>query len=275
MWSRQVPASCFTFFQESLKSLTSHVSRGLMTPSHWNMTKVSQSHSSDIKFGKHFLAFLFDSLSWILFCETCRLPWYSLRTSLHSLHAHIHGNWQETLSWTLAIWPSVMPHLISTDLTFIGFSRLIFNEDSRDDSTPLSGSLTGTAQLVKNWPAMQEPPVQFLAQEGPWRRHRLPTPLFLGFPSQSAVKESACNVGDLGSIPGLGRSPGEGNGYPLQYSGLKNPMDCIIREVKRHDWATFTFSLYFPPHFYRSHFHSLLTPYFQWGFKEWLNPIIR
>ena len=44
-----------------------------------------------------------------------------------------------------------------------------------------------------------------------------------------------CNVEDLGSIPGLGRSPGEGNGYPLQYSGLKNPMDCIIREVKRHD----------------------------------------
>ena len=46
-----------------VKSLTSHVPRALMTPSHWNMTKVSQSHSSDIKYGKHFLAFLFDSLS--------------------------------------------------------------------------------------------------------------------------------------------------------------------------------------------------------------------
>jgi len=44
----------------------------------------------------------------------------------------------------------------------------------------------------------------------------------LGFPDGSAGKESACNVGDLGSIPGLGRSPGEGNGYPLQYSGLEN-----------------------------------------------------
>ena len=44
-------------------------------------------------------------------------------------------------------------------------------------------------------------------------------------PGSSAGKESACNVGDLGSIPGLGRSPGEGNGYPLQYSGLENSID--------------------------------------------------
>ena len=44
----------------------------------------------------------------------------------------------------------------------------------------------------------------------------------LGFPCGSAGKESACNVGDLGLIPGLGRSPGEGKGYPLQYSGLEN-----------------------------------------------------
>ena len=55
-----------------------------------------------------------------------------------------------------------------------------------------------------------------------WRRDRLPTAVFLGFPGGSAGKESACNVGDLGSIPGLGRSPGEGNGYPLRYSGLEN-----------------------------------------------------
>ena len=43
----------------------------------------------------------------------------------------------------------------------------------------------------------------------------------------SAGKQSTCNAGDLGSIPGLGRSPGEGNGYPLQYSGLENSMDYI------------------------------------------------
>ena len=51
-----------------------------------------------------------------------------------------------------------------------------------------------------------------------WRRDRLPTPVFLGFPCGSSGKQSVCNVGDLGSIPGLGRSAGEGIGYPLQYS---------------------------------------------------------
>ena len=45
------------------------------------------------------------------------------------------------------------------------------------------------------------------------------------FPGGAEVKASACNVGDLGSVPGLGRSPGEGNGNPLQYSCLENPMD--------------------------------------------------
>ena len=48
-----------------------------------------------------------------------------------------------------------------------------------------------------------------------------------------AGKKSAHNVGDLGSIPGLGRSPGEGNGYPLQYSGLENSMDCIVHGVAK------------------------------------------
>ena len=47
----------------------------------------------------------------------------------------------------------------------------------------------------------------------------------MGFPSSTEGKASACNAGDLGSIPGLGRSPGEGNGYPLHYSCLRNPMD--------------------------------------------------
>ena len=56
-----------------------------------------------------------------------------------------------------------------------------------------------------------------------WKKDRLLTPVFLGFPGDSAGKESTCNAGDVGSIPGLGRSPGEGNGYPFQYSGLENP----------------------------------------------------
>ena len=51
----------------------------------------------------------------------------------------------------------------------------------------------------------------------------------IGFPDSSAGKESACNVGDPSLIPGLGRSAGEGVGYPLQYSGLENSMDCIVK----------------------------------------------
>ena len=53
----------------------------------------------------------------------------------------------------------------------------------------------------------------------------LPTPVFLGFPGGSVGKESACNEGDLGSIPGSGRSPGLVSGNPLQYSCLGNPTD--------------------------------------------------
>ena len=54
-----------------------------------------------------------------------------------------------------------------------------------------------------------------------------------GFSDGSAGKEFACNVGDLGLIPGLGRFPGEGDGYPLQYSGLENSMDCVDHGVTK------------------------------------------
>ena len=66
-----------------------------------------------------------------------------------------------------------------------------------------------------------------------WRRDRLPTPVFLGFPYGSAGKESTSNARDLGLIPGLGRFPGEGKGYPLQYSGLENSRDCIVHGSQR------------------------------------------
>ena len=55
--------------------------------------------------------------------------------------------------------------------------------------------------------------------------------IWKGFPCGSAGKESTCNAGDLSLIPGLGRSPGEGKDYPLQYSGLENSMDCIVHGV--------------------------------------------
>ena len=128
-------------------------------------------------------------------------------------------------------------------------------------------------QLAKNLPAMWETWVQSLGQEDPlenrtathssilglpwwfswerirlqcrrlwfnswvgktrWRTEQLPTSVFLGFPGGLAGKESACNVGDLGLIPGLGRSSGEGKGYPLQYSALENSMDCIVHGVTK------------------------------------------
>ena len=89
-------------------------------------------------------------------------------------------------------------------------------------------------KLVKNPPAMQETPVQFLGQEDPLERDGLPTPVFLGFPGGSAGKESTCNAEDLGLILGLGRSPGEGNSYPFQYSGLENPMNRGARQATVH-----------------------------------------
>ena len=73
----------------------------------------------------------------------------------------------------------------------------------------------------------------------------------LGFPGGSDGKESACRARDQGSIPGLGRFPGEGNGYPLQYSCLGNPMDrgnwlakSMGSQRVGHDWATNTFTFF-------------------------------
>ena len=70
-----------------------------------------------------------------------------------------------------------------------------------------------------------------------WRRDRLPTPVLLGFPYGSAGKESTCNAGDLSSVPGLGRSPGEGKGYSFQYYGQENSMNCVTMGSQRvgHD----------------------------------------
>ena len=85
------------------------------------------------------------------------------------------------------------------------------------------------ALLVKKPPAMQET----LVQKIHWTKDRLPTPVFLGFRGGSAGKESSWNVGDLGSIPGLERSPGERNSYPLQYSGLENSMDYTVQGIAK------------------------------------------
>ena len=93
------------------------------------------------------------------------------------------------------------------------------------------------AQMVKNPSASQRPWFDSWVGKIHWRSDRLPTPLLLGFPCGSACKESACNAGGLISIPGLGRSPGEGKGYPLQYSGLENSMDFKVVKSCCKSWT--------------------------------------
>ena len=119
--------------------------------------------------------------------------------------------------------------------------------------------------MVKCLPAIQETRFNLWARKIPWRRKWQPTPVLLPgkfhgwrslvsysprgckepdmvellhfhfhFPCGSGGKESVCNVGDLGLIPGLGRSPGEGNGYPFQYSCLEKPMDRGARQATVH-----------------------------------------
>ena len=83
----------------------------------------------------------------------------------------------------------------------------------------------------------------------------------MGFPYGTAGKESVCNAGDLGSIPKLGRSPGEGKGYPLQYSGLENSMDCIVHGGHKELDTTEPLSLHFhPPSNSRLRTSSFLNP---------------
>ena len=89
------------------------------------------------------------------------------------------------------------------------------------------------AYLVKDLPSMQETRFDSWVGKIHWRRNRLPTPVFLGFSCGSAGKESVCNVGDLSLISGLKRSPGEEKGYPFQYSGLENSIDCIVHGVAK------------------------------------------
>ena len=101
-------------------------------------------------------------------------------------------------------------------------------------------------QLVKNLPAMQETSVRFLGQEDPLEQGYDTHSSILGFPCGSAGKEFAHNVGDLGLISGLKRSPGEGKGYPLQNSGLENSTDFIVHGVAKSQTRLSDFHLGFP-----------------------------
>ena len=92
-------------------------------------------------------------------------------------------------------------------------------------------------QLAKYPPQWRR--LQFNSWVGkfPWRRDRLPTLVFLGFPGGSEGKESTCNLGDPGSIKGVGWPPGEGNSYPLQYSCLEDSRDRGVWWAIVHGFA--------------------------------------
>ena len=110
--------------------------------------------------------------------------------------------------------------------------NLLGNLDLLSPCDSFYGSLMNAAcfvaQLVKNHLQCGRPRFNSWVAKMHRSRDRLPTPVFLGFPGGSSSKESVCNVGDLGSILGLGRSPGEVNSYPVRYSGLDNSMERIV-----------------------------------------------
>ena len=106
------------------------------------------------------------------------------------------------------------------------------------------------AQLVKNPLSMRETWVQSLGWEDLLEKGKATHSSNICFPGGSDGKVSACNVGDLGSIPGSGRSSGKGNGNPLQYPCLENPMDggawyAIVNEVTKSQTRLGTFTLLF------------------------------
>ena len=97
---------------------------------------------------------------------------------------------------------------------------------------------------ILEWVASRVGPRRYPFSNGSSRpKNRTGVSYIAGFPDGSDGKKSACNVGDLSLFPGLGRSLGEGDGYPLHYSGLENPMDYSMRSQRTgHDFH-FVFSI--------------------------------
>ena len=137
------------------------------------------------------------------------------------LQGCVPGNWRmgrsqiQRLKW-LAVEPS------QQSLRCITLDTVLSTITTIKHLLTAVGWTSVVAQLVKNPPAKKRP--QFNPWDGkiPWRRDRLSISAFLGFPGGSEGKESACNAGQLGSIPGLEWCPG-GHGNPLQYFRLENP----------------------------------------------------
>ena len=134
----------------------------------------------------------------------------------------------------------------------------------------LNGSIPATSQITHTTQGWKELCLLFIYQgsklpsspalmhTGTFIVHMIVPHDIQGFPGGSDGKESTCNVGDLGSIPRLGRSPGEGKGYPLHFSGLENSMDCIVCGVAES--RTRLSDFHFPFHNVHAHRCSQCTP---------------
>ena len=137
----------------------------------------------------------------------------------HILLVHFH-------QWTLGLL-SPLGSQLSSYTSFFSQQLQWPTKQPRVDFLPL----TGLHKELELW--YQQRPLAPICLLKECRRIWLSLSWFLGFPGASAGKESACNVGNLGLITGLGRSPGEGKGYPCQYSGLENSMDYIVHGVTK------------------------------------------
>ena len=163
-----------------------------------------------------------------MFYSVSHPDWFHLRNkdSIFSV-VSVFCFWPKVVAMWLYEWTCHgSSELLKLEFTTIGLWSPIKNPQRKEGASLL-------AQSVKNPPASSRPWFNSWVRKIHWRSNRLPTPVFLGFLCGTAGKESAYNVGDLGLIPGLGRSPGEGNGYPLQYSGPENSMDYIVHGVEK------------------------------------------
>ena len=116
---------------------------------------------------------------------------------------------------------------------FLAWRDFIPSETNCPINRKLKCNVNVIAQVVEIHLQCRKHQFNSWVRKNPWRRDRLPTPVFMVFVVAQLMKNPTCNAGDLGSISGLGRTPGEGKGYPLEYSGLENSMDCIVHGVAK------------------------------------------
>ena len=167
------------------------------------------------------------------------------------------GNLSRTIIWTIICehWYCQLPNIYSLPSPKQKNPYFIWSNDASSSEITFPGlpwwssGWESTCQYRRHRynPWSGRIPTCYLATRPMWHSywdHMLQLRKFSGFPGGSVGKESTCNAGDPGSIPGSRRSPGEGKGYPLQCSGLDNSMDCIVHGVTKSQTrlSDFTFT---------------------------------